>query len=82
MGDVGAALAWVVLAIVIVSQILFDKVIEGLPGAHLLGYGPAVVGFLIPIQIAFDLVIAFFAIILTVFARADARRASGRKVGR
>lgn len=81
MGVLGAGLAWTILVVVIISQLVFNKVINSIPGAHLFGWGPAVVGLLIPIQIAFDLMIALFATILTVFALRDTRRDSGRRVG-
>jgi hypothetical protein len=81
MGVLGAGLAWTILVVVIISQVVFNKFIDSFPGAHLFGYGPAIVGFLIPIQIAFDLMIVLFAIILTVFALRDTRRDSGRRVG-
>jgi hypothetical protein len=81
MGGLLAGFAWFLLVAVIISQVIFDKIVNSIPTAHLLGWGPAVVGFLVPLQIAFDLVIVLFAVLLTVFAITDRRRDSGRRVG-
>jgi hypothetical protein len=81
MGAILAAAAWAFLIFLIVGEIVIDKLVNSLPGAHLFGFGPALDSIFVPLQIAFDLLFALFATLLTFFALHDARRDSGRRVG-
>lgn len=81
MAGLAAALAWTFLAAVVVVQLLFNKGLDSLPGAHLFGYGPAITGVLVPVEVGFDILIAMFATILTLFSVRDNRRPSGRRIG-
>jgi hypothetical protein len=81
MSGLAAAVAWTLLIGLVVFQLLFNKGVESLPGAHLLGYGPAITGLLLPLEVGLDLLFALFATILTLFAFHDTRRPSGRRIG-